>query len=168
MLTDERQGEGLWDALRQLPRGSGVIVRHYELSLQKREALFLSVRRIAKTRRLTVAWSGRERDAVRLGADAVYGADCRSSRLPRLWPVHHRIEIVAAERAKADLLLLSPVFPTRSHPGSAGLGVVRFGLLTRGISTPVIALGGMTQLRTKRLAGLDVQGWAAIDAWIRT
>ncbi|RYD48780.1 MAG: thiamine phosphate synthase, partial [Sphingomonadales bacterium] len=29
LMTDERMGDDLWDALKRLPRGSGVIFRHY-------------------------------------------------------------------------------------------------------------------------------------------
>lgn len=161
LLTDERQGEALWDALRRLPRGSGVIVRHYSLPAQDREALFRRIRRSAPG--LVLAWSGAASQAERLRADAVYGADPRRTRLPRLYPVHGRAEIVAADRAGASLLLLSPVFPTRTHPGARALGPLRFGKLTKTTRTPIIALGGMTSARARRVRTLGAAGWAAID-----
>lgn len=161
MLTDERLGDRLWDAIRRLPRGAGVVVRHYSLPEREREAL---ARRLIR-QGLFVAYSGPEKRARRLGAQAVYGADRHLGHLPRLYPVHDRAEIVAAERAGAALLLLSPAFPTRSHPGARALGPVRFGLLTRTARAPVIALGGMTPDRARRLAALGARGWAAIDAW---
>lgn len=161
MLTDERQGDRLWDAIRRLPRGAGVVVRHYSLPEREREAL---ARRLIR-QGLFVAYSGPEKCARRLGAQAVYGTDRHPGHLPRLYPVHDRAEIVAAERAGAALLLLSPVFPTRSHPGARTLGPVRFALLARTARTPVIALGGMTSGRARRLKALGARGWAAIDAW---
>ena len=66
-------------------------------------------------------------------------------------------------RARADLVLLSPVFPTRSHPGAATLGPVRFGSMALG--RRVAALGGMDAQRFKRLRYLGAYGWAAIDAF---
>lgn len=161
MLTDERQGKGLWPALDRLPRGAGVIVRHYSLPETERQALARSIAR----RGLFVAYSGSESAARRAGAEAVYGAAKRPGRLPRLFPVHNRREIIAAERMGAALLLLSPVFPTRSHPGAKTLGISGFSGLARTARTPVIALGGMTPNRFKRLKSLGAQGWAAIDAW---
>lgn len=161
LLTDERQGEGLWNAIRRMPPGSGVIVRHYSLTPREREELFRRIRRVR--RGLVLAWSGSAADALRLRADAVYGADARRSVVSRLWPVHGRAEIVAAERAGAALLLLSPVFPTRSHPGARSLGPARFGLLANGARVPVIALGGMTSERARRVRGAGAAGWAAID-----
>ncbi len=57
-------------------------------------------------------------------------------------------------------MLLSPVFPTRSHPDARTLGPTRFRLLARRANMPVIALGGMDQRGADRL-GWD--RWAAID-----
>jgi thiamine-phosphate pyrophosphorylase len=71
----------------------------------------------------------------------------------------------ASKRARADFVFLSPVFPTRSHPGAAALGPIRFGLLARGTHVPVIALGGMDPRRAQRLEKFNVYGWAGIDAW---
>jgi thiamine-phosphate pyrophosphorylase len=64
-------------------------------------------------------------------------------------------------------VFVSPVFPTRSHPGAPALGRIRFGLLIRDSGIPVIALGGMDERRARSLARLRVHGWAAIDAWGR-
>ena len=162
MLTDERQGEALWEALDRLPKGAGVVVRHYSLPEEERQAL---ARRIGE-RGWFVAYAGPDQAARSAGAGAVYGTS--PSALPQLYPVHNAREIARAERMGAALLLLSPVFPTRSHPGARTLGPLRFGRLVRTTSTPVIALGGMTPERFQRLKPLGAQGWAAIDAWIRT
>ena len=60
----------------------------------------------------------------------------------------------------ADAVLLSPAFLTRSHPGAAALGPLRFRLLAAHARTPVIALGGMTPATAHRLVW---PRWAAID-----
>ena len=61
---------------------------------------------------------------------------------------------------RADAVLLSPVFATRSHPGAPSLGPLRFLLMAQKAALPVIALGGMT---AQRAARLRVHRWAAID-----
>jgi len=162
MLTDERQGDALWDAIARLPRGAGVVVRHYSLPLTERQDIALRIRADGRF----VAFSGTEEEARQVGAQAVYGAGPRPDGLPRLYPVHTRSEIRAAERAGAALLLLSPVFPTRSHPGARTLGPHRVARLAASARTPVIALGGMTSPRFRRLQSLGADGWAAIDAWL--
>jgi len=164
LMTDERQGEALWDALERLPRGGGVIFRHYATPGRERRALFERVRRIARRRRLLLLLAGTPREAAAWRADGVHGASSHSSSRPliRTAPAHNRGELVAAGR-RADLILLSPVFPTRSHPGAPVLGSVRFAHLARTANRPVIALGGMTKGRARALRGHH--GWAAIDAW---
>lgn len=161
LMTDPRLGERLWDALERLPRGSGVIFRHYQLAPAERRALFARIAKVARRRGLVL---------LRAGATPMRGeAGVHGRRGPGLvtWPAHTRREAMAAIAAGADALLVSPAFPTRSHPGAAALGPVRFGLLTRGLSVPVIALGGMDARGEKRLAPLGIHGWAAIDAWAR-
>ncbi|HEV2569936.1 thiamine phosphate synthase [Sphingomonas sp.] len=161
MLTDERQGEAPERIAARLPRHVGVVVRHYSLPLRERIVL---ARRIAGTGRFTV-FAGTEGEARRAKAQGVYGASPERAGLPRLYPVHDAAEIAAAERAGAAMLLLSPAFPTRSHPDTRALGAVRFGLLARQASRPVIALGGVNRTRARRLRGLGAEGWAAIDAF---
>jgi thiamine-phosphate pyrophosphorylase len=77
--------------------------------------------------------------------------------------------LIRAARRGADAALLSPVFPTRSHPGAPALGAVRFaalvhGLRRRGISMRVIALGGVTGTNAARLVHAGASGLAAIGA----
>lgn len=159
LMTDERMGDSLWTALERLPRGSGVVFRHYGLPLCERRALFARVAKVARRRGLLLIRAGAEH----LGpADGVHGQ--RGPGL-RTSPAHSRREAVAAIRAGADALFVSPVFATRSHPGALALGRVRLGLMIRGLRVPVIALGGMDPRRAAGLQPLGVYGWAAIDAW---
>lgn len=161
LMTDERMGESLWQALDRLPRGSGVVFRHHGLELAERRALFAKVSRIARRRGLVLIRAGAER--LGRGEDGVHGR--RGAGL-RTWPVHSRREAMAGVRAGADLLFVSPVFPTRSHPGARTLGGVRLGLMIRNLPVPVIALGGMGGRRAAGLQPLGIHGWAAIDAWV--
>ncbi len=82
----------------------------------------------------------------------------------RSWPAHDRAEAVAGWRAGADLLFVSPLFPTRSHPGAPALGPARAMRIGNGLGLARIALGGMNAKRFRRLRGV-FHGWAAIDAW---
>lgn len=161
LMTDERMGEGLWRALERLPRGSGVVFRHHATAPTERREIYARVRKIARKRRLALVVAA----PTLSGADGVHGrtAGRKDGLLTR--PVHSRAEAVAAARAGADLIFVSPVFATRSHPRARTLGVVRLGLMLRGIDIPAIALGGMDARRFRRLAPLKLNGWAAIDAW---
>jgi thiamine-phosphate pyrophosphorylase len=149
LMTDERMGDRLLPSIAALPRGAGVIFRHYSLSEAERSALFDQVERIARKRRLVLLIGGSDHGRHRGAITA---------------PVHSVPERIAAERAGAQLLFISPIFSTRSHAGGQTLGRVRFGMLCRGAKRPVIALGGMTKQRARTLRGFGIYGWAAIDA----
>ncbi len=163
LMTDERQGERLWKALDTLPPGSGVVFRHKTLPVPARKALFDEVRKVCRRRRLLLLLAGPLALARRWRADGSHGGAARVPGLLRTAPAHDVAEIRAAERARADLLFLSPVFPTRSHPGAKALGRMRFALLAGRTRLPVVALGGMDERRARTLAG--AYGWAGIDAW---
>lgn len=162
LMTDERLGERLWDALDALPRGSGVIFRHYSLRPAQRSALFARVARFGRLRGLVVLRAGNT--PLGRGEDGAHNA-----RLPHRGinsrAVHSRAELQAAIRAKADCVLISPIFPTNSHPGGSALGVTRAAALAATSPVPAIALGGMTPVRARRLKSAGFHGWAAIGWW---
>lgn len=163
LVTDRRTDAVLDRALARLPRGSGVIFRHYHLPPAERASRFRALARMARARGVGLAWAGAAREARAAGADACYGSPAALARGPglvRLVTAHSLREIGAAGRARADAVLLSPVFATRSHPGAATLGAMRFRLLAARSGGPVLALGGMTARRARALGAF---GWAAID-----
>ena len=155
LMTDERLGDGLWTALRRVPPGAGVVFRHYSLPPAERMKLWLTVRRRARARGLVVLNAGR----LLPGADGAHGGSRPTSA-----PAHDRREALAALRAGAVLLFVSPVFATRSHPGARGIGPVAAGRIARGLGVPAVALGGMDARRWRQVRGWAA-GWAAIDAW---
>lgn len=157
-MTDERLGDGLWAALKRLPRGGGVVFRHYATPARERRVLFQRVMRIARARGLVVV---RARARAGFGEDGVHGA--ARGRGLRTAPAHDRREAVSAMRRGTGVLFVSPVFGTRSHPGAEALGVREARRIVQGLPVAVIALGGMDAARFRKLTGFD--GWAAIDAW---
>jgi thiamine-phosphate pyrophosphorylase len=159
-MTDERMGESLWVALERLPRGAGVVFRHYGLAPGARRDVLRKITRITRKRGLTVVIAGDVHGFHHAGTHNQRGNGLRTAS------AHTRREAIAAIRAGADAIFVSPVFATRSHPGASALGLVRFGLMVRGLSVPVIALGGMNAKRARRLRALGASGWAAIDAWL--
>lgn len=77
---------------------------------------------------------------------------------------HNRRELVHAGVVGADFALLSPVFPTRSHPGSTTLGVAGFRHLAQGSPVPVLALGGITPANAAEVQTAGASGVACMDA----
>jgi len=163
LLSDERNDAELERALMRLPRGSGFIYRHYHLGPHERIARWFELCRIARSRGHLLILADSSLTAREWGADGIYGAPRAlypASDLLTLATAHSLREIGLANRARADAVLLSPVFPTRSHPDAGRLGPLRFRLLAAHATMPVIALGGMTARGARRLAW---PRWAAID-----
>jgi 8-oxo-dGTP diphosphatase len=75
---------------------------------------------------------------------------------------HTAEELAHACAIGADFALLSPVQPTRSHPGMPALGWERFSRLTEASTIPVYALGGMTVADIPTAWQYGGQGVAAI------
>ncbi|MDQ1081045.1 thiamine phosphate synthase [Pseudoroseomonas cervicalis] len=71
-----------------------------------------------------------------------------------------------ARRLGADLVFLSPAFPTPSHPGAPSLGPWRWAALARRAGRPVAALGGIVPGTAGRLPP-PCCGLAAITALLR-
>ena len=161
MMTDERQGDALFAALARLPEGAGIVFRHYSLEPERRRRLFDRVRDVARDKEQMLLLAGSADEASAWGADGSHGRGPGEGW--RSAPVHDLEQMRAAEAHGAELLFLSPVFPTRSHPGAVPLGVERFGDLAAQTKLPVIALGGMNAELFAQLD--DAYGWAAIDAW---
>ena len=160
LVSDARNDDTLEAALRMLPRGSGLIFRHYHLAGTARRRRFKAVRQAAHRRGQRVYLSGSDRLARRWHADGSYGRASSRPGLPRLVTAHNLREIGEANRASAAAILLSPVFTTSSHTGARPLGPVQFRLLAAYSLVPVIALGGVDPSRARRLG---CPRWAAID-----
>jgi thiamine-phosphate pyrophosphorylase len=167
LMTDERIATpDLLRAIARLPRGAAIIVRHHSLAGPERRALFEMVRTAAHSRGAKVLVAGPARLARLWGADGHHGrsaAPASSKHWLHSAPVHNQSERIAAERAGADVLLISPLFATQSHPGAPTLGPVRFAALARSAHLPVIALGGVRPRHARLIRQLGAVGLAAID-----
>ncbi|HEX7853210.1 MAG TPA: thiamine phosphate synthase [Sphingobium sp.] len=167
-MTDERVGEDrLIRAARRLPRGSGIVLRHYSLPEAERRDLFERLRPIARRRGLVLFIAGDAAQAAAWGADGSHGGAGRRYSAPLTMPVHDAGQLRLAERRGADIVFLSPLFATRSHPGHRPLGAYRFAALARMTRVPVMALGGVGARHAGLIRRLGARGFGAIDALTR-
>ena len=162
LLSDERNDARLEEALADLPPGSGFVYRHHHLPDAERRARFDDLADKARRCAHTVILSR----ASGWGEDGAYGRAHDIGAHPglRLVTAHEAAEIATANRLSADGVFVSPVFPTRSHPGGEALGPDRFKRLAALSAAPVIALGGMT---AGRALALGWPRWGAIDGLAR-
>ena len=176
LFSDERLTVGVVRLAALLPPGSGVVLRHDSMAPGARWRLLRRLMRVARTRGLTILLAGTPGTAGRWGAHGVHlrrhdahrAAQAHRLGLIVTMPVHDAREARRARCAQADGVFISPLYPTRSHPGAQALGLAEWLRLARLTRVQAFALGGMTMVRARvlnrRTTGLK-PGWAAIEAW---
>lgn len=154
-------------AARQLPKGAAVIVRSTDPL--RRLRLAQALRDIARLRGLFLLIADDVALALKVGADGVHLPEAKIGQAAAIRARHRLIVTAAAHSLRAlaksdwvDALILSPTFPTASHPGKPAFGAPRANLMVRQIPQPVFALGGITPQNAKLLHGFC--GIAAIGA----
>jgi thiamine-phosphate pyrophosphorylase len=172
LFTDYRRLRDPRPAIARLPRGlAGVVFRHDEDP--DRAALGLAVARLCRARRLVLVVAGDTRLAAALHA----GCHLREGRwsghvAPRRGPItssaHRGADIARARLAGADLVFLSPVFPTASHPDARTLGALRWSRLASGAGVSMAALGGIDGHSVNRLPRRYCHAIGAIGAMSAT
>jgi len=172
MMTDRHRLSDPVEAARSLPRGAGVIVRDTDLKPCARYALARALRGVTRRRGCALFIKDDVRLALFVRAEGVHWPEHRVHRIagvrPRLARLLHTAAahsipaLHRAERAGADAVLISPVFPTPSHPGAKALGPLRFGAMATQARLPVFALGGVTPQTARRLHAIPHHGVAGI------
>jgi thiamine-phosphate pyrophosphorylase len=153
LFTDPNRLTDPLASVARLPRGlAGVVFRHD--SYPDRAKLAHDLARICRARRLILVVAGDPRLAAALHA----GVHLRGGR----WPgrsragrfvtssAHSLPDLRRAAKAGAELIFLSPVFPTASHPDTLTLGPALWARLARG-SAMAAALGGIDGETVRRL-----------------
>ncbi len=172
LITDRRRAPCPFIGAARLPLGSAVILRDYDAA--NRSHLARAMAKLCRAARLKFLIAGDAALAAKLRADGVHFGEARirdAAKWRRRRPgwlitvaAHSRTAIRAAVRARADAILLSPVFATASHPGARPLGPIRFAALCRPGGIPAYALGGIGHVTVARLRHTGACGIAAIDA----
>jgi len=79
--------------------------------------------------------------------------------------VHGVRELRLALLARTPMILLSPLYPTPSHPEWKPIPQVRAAALSRLAGRTLVALGGMDARKFARIRRLGFRGWAGISAF---
>lgn len=168
LMTDERIGGRLWEAIDELPPGAGVVLRHHGTPAHERVVLGRRMAELCSERGLTLAISRDVAMAELLNAQLVHNPANDPGALPFSRSAHSLDEARTRCNSAASLIFLSPLFPTRSHPGEEPLSRDEARAIVAGCQVPVIALGGMNRARFEEIRGDGFYGWAGIDAWLTT
>ncbi|MEM1192049.1 MAG: thiamine phosphate synthase [Pseudomonadota bacterium] len=169
VLSDAARLPGLASLIPHLPRNCAIVFRDY--SDPERATVGRALRGLCARHAVGFFVAGDVALARRLGAD---GFHVPGWLLPHVgsWSgfsglvtaaCHGPGDLQRAARGGAHAALLSPIFPTQSHPRAPALGRQRFLAWAARSPLPVFALGGVTAdnaagLRAPTMAGLAVIG----------
>jgi len=174
LMTDARRLADPLPAVARLPHGAGVVLRHYDAP--NREELARQLLRICCRKGLYLLVGADARLAAATGAHGLHLPEHMVLCGRRTWKAWRRPDWIVtaaahgpttarrAAAAGADAVLVSPVFPTASHPAAAAIGPVRLARWVRFSPCPVYALGGIDGDRAQRVADTGVMGFAGISA----
>ncbi|MBO6518832.1 MAG: thiamine phosphate synthase [Rhodospirillales bacterium] len=173
-MTDEQRLADPSPILPYLPPHSAVIIRRREIGDSEDMARQIMAR--AHLHGVNVLISA-SRPPDRLEADGVHIPEqamrhWSASDFRRLRPAlvtasaHSERAVTCARKLGVDAVLLSPVFPTQSHDGTYALGIMRFAGICRRAGLPVIALGGVSGHRLRRVFRAGAAGVAGIGLFL--
>ncbi len=170
-VTDENRNRSAIETVCQLPAGTGVLFRHY--GVKDRAKLGKALAKICKQRKLSLYVAGDATLAHQLNSDGLHLPEWQINQLPLLrtrYPLrqisaacHTFRNLKTAENLGADLVFLSPIFPTKSHPGARSLTPLRSSSWIKNLSAPVYALGGVNEKHFTQLSNAGFSGIAAIS-----
>ncbi len=169
-MSDEARLPDPWPLIPHLPPESAVIVRRRDAdaAADMAKSLALAARPFGITVLLSAAVPPPQLDADGVHIPEASLGNWRPRDFHRLRPAlvtasaHGARAVLRARRLGVDAVLLSPVFATRSHEDTAALGMMRFAAICQATNLPVIALGGISAGRVRRVLRAGAAGVAGI------
>ncbi len=172
-MTDEARGTSP-DHVANLPADAAVIFRDYDHP--DRATLGRLYKDACQRRGLLFFVAGDQDLAIELGANGLHIPEHQIADISHLrnerWLVsaacHSSESLMSAAQNGADLALLSPIFPTKSHPDAMALGVDTLTDILDRSPIPIYALGGIDATTIKQLPDHPrLAGVAAIGYFMR-
>lgn len=151
-----------------------MIFREYDLKSKEREILAREILAICRKENRKFIIGKNLELARKLKADGVHFSD--KDHLPlqifnrQNWPrkfifsfaCHNFLSVLKSQQLKADMIFVSPVFATKSHPNVAPLGLRELSKIIRVSKISIFALGGVNEKNIRSLQKLGIAGFGAI------
>ena len=178
LVTDETRLVDPSDKIRKLPVGSGVIFRHY--NHPSRMHLANTISSICRDKGLNLIISKDVSLALRVNAAGLHLPEheilspskrvmgwIKSKRGISTCSCHSKKVLHLAGVLGISGALVSPVFPTPSHPAATGLGLKALASLCRTSPIPIFALGGINNKSANSVINCGVYGLAGIGGFLK-
>lgn len=112
--------------------------------------------------------------AKKIKADGIHFSDLektswreinKKSNFAKSFACHSKKSIIKAQKSKADILFLSPIFATNSHKNAKTLGSRKFRDYSKNNNKIIFALGGINETNIKEIIKLKINGFGGIDVF---
>lgn len=175
-LTDDNRLHKPEDFIPSLPGDCGVILRDYGLEADIRQRRAETLAALCQQQKRPLLIAGDPDLAKSIGANGVHLSEKILYRfdleqLPSDWIItsscHGLASLSYLTHPRLSALLVSPVFPTKSHENAPTLGVSGLENIARQTTKPLYALGGVDRNNYKELSHIpNLKGYAAISDFL--
>ena len=158
----------------KIPKKSAFLLRSYET--KKRKKIAKQLLNFCKMKKIKLLIGSDIKLAEDINADGIhfpeymvkknkinwtYIKNVKSNKKWIITTAAHNIQsLKKAEELNIDAALLSPVFPSKSHPNNKSLGLNKFLKIVKKTKLPIYALGGINIKNVKLLIETDIIGYA--------
>ena len=158
----------------KIPKKSAFLLRSYET--KKRKKIAKQLLNFCKMKKIKLLISSDIKLAEDINADGIHFPEYMVKKNKINWTyiknvksnkkwiittaVHNIQSLKKAEELNIDAALLSPVFPSKSHPNNKSLGLNKFLKIVKKTKLPIYALGGINIKNVKSLIETDIIGYA--------
>lgn len=184
-FTDRSKVSDFEKTISSLPKNSAIIIREYDLDKKAREIFAQKIVTLARVRGLKILVGKDLELARKIKADGVHFSDFdklplqffKKKSFPKKFifsaACHSFKSILRVEKLRADLIFISPIFPTTSHSDAKILGLrnlAKIAVKTKKPSyalSPIFALGGVNLENIKSIRKLGISGFGAIELFTK-
>ena len=158
----------------KIPKKSAFLLRSYET--KKRKKIAKQLLNFCKMKKIKLLIGSDIKLAEDINADGIHFPEYMVKKNKINWTyiknvksnkkwiittaVHNIQSLKKAEELNIDAALLSPVFPSKSHPNNKSLGLNKFLKIVKKTKLPIYALGGINIKNVKLLIETDIIGYA--------
>lgn len=175
-FTDRKKVFNCEKVIKNLPRNSTVIIREYDLPKNEREDFAKKIGDLARNQGLRFLVGKDLNLAKKVKADGVHFSDFdqlplslfRKRNFLLSFSCHSEKSLIKARKIRADMIFISPIFPTSTHENIKPIGIFNLAKIVKKNRKilPIYALGGVNSNNIKSLKKLGISGFGAINFFL--
>lgn len=180
-FTDRKKISNLELTIKHLPKNSAIIIREYDLDEKTREIFAKNIINLARPLGFKTLVGKNFELAKKIKADGVHFSDfdklplkifkekTRDKKFIFSFSCHNFKSILKAKKENFDMIFLSPIFRTDSHPDTKTIGLrqlAKISLKTKNSTychSNLYALGGINCQNISAIRKLNLAGFGAIN-----